>query len=171
MTSDANALRSRIGRVHTVKSESAKVQALRNAQRAQVCVGPKYPDGPDAYRYVVSESCVHKDKDKAKQTRRAKPTFTVRQNKKELEVIQKALRAYDNTDVVSDDQAPGTLTYATTRFQLMIDAKNRAQFPDPLERYEHVTSKQRPKLVAHVRQLVLHLTRAHLLALTPSEAA
>jgi hypothetical protein len=154
-------LAARAKRVQAVKGARAQAQSVRDALRDKVCVAPRYTKGPpEAYRYVVTESCVHKD---AANGPRRRGAISVAQTKKEVRILKEAL---GDGPIIDHDVAGNVLETSHQLFALMIRPKFRLETSNPLERYDKITSALR-EVALLPRRFILNLVRLHLESMLP----
>ena len=157
-------------RVRTIKTARAQTQLVRDAIRDEVCVPPRIKPGtsPKDYRYVVSESCVHKD---ARHAKRRTDVVSIAQTRNEVRILRAAL---GTGPVIVEDVSGSVLRVSYVVFKRLIESSDRIAIPNPLERYEAAVASLPPSsdktvVVADLlpRRFILHLLLIHLVNALP----
>ena len=130
----------------SVRASQAKVKQVKQDLRDKVCVPANgYTGKPDEYAFVPGY-CVNKTNRSKSKTTTGKihknGTISVDATRKEIKILEEELAKY------SPAQADGNVTseklpVVVLMFKLMLATRTRVRYPDPIERYKHLTSETR----------------------------
>ncbi len=127
-----------------VRASQARVKQVKKDLRDKVCVPANgYAGKLEDYTFVPG-FCVNKNhRGKPKTAKINKDgTISVDATRKEIKILEKELAKY-SPKMADGNVTSEKLPVVVLMFKLMLATRTRVRYPDPIERYKHLTSETR----------------------------